>query len=122
MNCYNHPATAALGICKNCHKDICKTCLTDLGDGLACRGTCETEVQKINRLFRRNEKTYKVYYRRQRVLSIFWIVLGGFLISIDLLLAQKPGINVVLGGILLMIGIVSLTQFLKADAEDETTV
>ncbi len=37
MNCFNHPDTPAIGICKFCQKGLCKECAYDLSHGLACK-------------------------------------------------------------------------------------
>jgi len=55
MNCYNHPDIPALGICKNCSKGLCKDCLTELENGIACTSTCVDEVKIINALIDRNK-------------------------------------------------------------------
>lgn len=50
MNCFYHPGTAAVGICKSCSKGLCPACAVDLGKGLACKGRCESDVAAIIKL------------------------------------------------------------------------
>jgi len=47
MNCFNHPDIPAVGICKVCHKGLCKGCAFDLGHGIACKNHRE-EVEVLN--------------------------------------------------------------------------
>lgn len=54
MNCYYHPAVVALGNCKSCHKGLCLECAADVGKGLACKGSCEEDVKKLNHLIDQN--------------------------------------------------------------------
>ncbi len=58
MKCYNHPDVDAIGICKNCNKGLCKDCLTELENGIACTATCIEEVKQINSLINRNKQSY----------------------------------------------------------------
>ena len=58
MKCYNHPDVDALGICKNCNKGLCKGCLTEIENGIACTSTCIEEVKLINSLISRSKKSY----------------------------------------------------------------
>lgn len=54
MKCYNHQNIDALAICKNCNKGLCKDCLTEIDDGIACTGHCAEKVTKINELIEGN--------------------------------------------------------------------
>jgi hypothetical protein len=59
MKCYNHPNQDAIGICKNCSKGLCKDCITEVENGIACTSTCVEEVKLINSLINRNKTSYK---------------------------------------------------------------
>ena len=56
MNCFNHRAVPAVGLCKSCGKALCGDCLTELANGLACKGKCESRVAMINRILDSNAK------------------------------------------------------------------
>jgi len=58
MKCFNHSQTEAVGICKNCNKGICKECLTELKNGIACTSTCTEEVTILNELIDRNKQSH----------------------------------------------------------------
>lgn len=54
MKCYNHHNVDAVGLCKNCGKGLCPTCLVDVNPGLACKDTCVSIVEATNVLISRN--------------------------------------------------------------------
>ena len=67
MKCFNHETTDAVAICKNCNKAICHACAVDVGNGIACRNSCEDEVRAVNALIQRNKSTsQKTSYAYQR--------------------------------------------------------
>jgi hypothetical protein len=59
MKCFNHPDHDAVGICKNCNKGLCKDCLTEVNNGIACTLTCVEEVKQIDSLINQNKQSYK---------------------------------------------------------------
>jgi len=59
MKCYNHTNIDAVGICKNCNKGLCKDCLTEVENGIACTSSCVDEVYKVNALINRSKNAYK---------------------------------------------------------------
>jgi len=50
MNCFYHPSTVAVGICKSCGKGLCLESAVDLGKGLACKDKCEDDAKAIIRM------------------------------------------------------------------------
>jgi hypothetical protein len=80
MNCYNHNDSAANGICKNCHKAICKDCAVDVGDGLACQNSCEEQVKNQNTVFKASLKAYKVSSMVYKRYAVFCLLIGSFLL------------------------------------------
>ena len=58
MNCYYHPATAAIAFCKNCCRGLCKECAVDLQNGTACKGRCEAEVAAVIDMVQRGKSAY----------------------------------------------------------------
>jgi hypothetical protein len=41
MNCFRHQDSSAVGLCKTCFKAVCPECAADVGNGLACKNSCE---------------------------------------------------------------------------------
>ena len=54
MNCYYHPDTPAIGLCKYCQRGFCSDCAAHAGDSLACRNLHEEQVHSMEALFQRN--------------------------------------------------------------------
>ena len=77
MNCYYHHGVPAIGLCKNCHKGLCRECAVDVGNGLACKDSCETAVNEINDIFQRTKGQYyrlgSNYVRGVWLASIFGV-------------------------------------------------
>jgi hypothetical protein len=96
MKCYNHPDIDAVGICKSCNKGLCRDCLTELENGIACTATCIEEVKQVNSLIQRNKQSYSTasgaYMKNAYIyigIGMVFIVFGfqteglkGFLITI----------------------------------------
>lgn len=61
MKCFNHHEADSVGLCKHCGKALCVDCLTDLDDGLACKGKHEEMVKQITRLVNTNTRLTKNY-------------------------------------------------------------
>ena len=72
MNCYYHYDHPAVGICKSCNKGLCYECAVDIGNGLACKNSCEAEVKALNDVLERSKTAYKKtgkVYKRNAVIS-----------------------------------------------------
>ncbi len=48
MKCFRHPDLDALGICRSCFKGLCGLCVVDVGNGIACKNSCEQSVGLLN--------------------------------------------------------------------------
>jgi len=109
MKCYNHPLNDAVGICKNCNKGLCKECIIEVENGIACKETCVEEVKLINSLINRNKKAYRhtacTFYRTGYIyggLGLVFIFFGIF---------EGPKYFLIVSGIIFILGaIISLTS------------
>lgn len=48
MKCFNHPTSDAVGVCAQCGRFGCNTCLADIGSALlciSCRGAAQREME-----------------------------------------------------------------------------
>lgn len=79
MNCFQHPHNSAVGICKTCFKALCSECVADVGNGLACKNSCEEKVLELNEMWERSAKIYGIGKYKSRIPSTG--VLLWFLIS-----------------------------------------
>ena len=85
MNCFNHPETKAVGLCKHCNKGLCPECLTDLSDGIACKNKHESQVETLNALISRNEKISKMAPKNIWIMPAFYLFLGVIFIGLGLI-------------------------------------
>ncbi len=84
MNCFYHPQSVAVGICRNCQKGLCVECAVDLKNGLACKNKCEGEVTDVISMIQRNKKAYEYASESQLKFGFFWLIIGGVSILIGL--------------------------------------
>ncbi len=54
MLCFNHGANQAVAICKSCNRGLCTECAIPIGNGIACKGSCEQDVADLNSTLARN--------------------------------------------------------------------
>jgi hypothetical protein len=76
MRCFNHSEREAVGICKACQRGLCVECLTDLEDGLACKGHHEDQVNALNALISRNLKINSITPRARYAAPLFYVFMG----------------------------------------------
>jgi hypothetical protein len=76
VKCFNHREREAVAICKNCHKALCEDCLSDVGNGIACRNSCEDKVLTLNALQRKGENALKRSSKSLYGLAAFLFAIG----------------------------------------------
>ncbi|MCP3166397.1 hypothetical protein [Myxococcus qinghaiensis] len=91
MNCFQHAPVAAVGLCKNCQRGICLECLTDLGDGLACRNRCEQKVQALNTLLNRSPGVYSAAGSGYRIVGAMLLAVAAMSLLAGATDAQAKG-------------------------------
>lgn len=91
MNCYNHNTVPAVAICKNCSKGLCMECLTELENGIACKGKCEEEVNYLNTILSRskNKNAYQKVSESYKRNSLIYLLLGLVFIAFGILEMKK---------------------------------
>jgi hypothetical protein len=47
MECFTHEGRPAVGSCRACGRGVCRTCVADLGRGIACAGRCEEPARAL---------------------------------------------------------------------------
>lgn len=103
MKCYNHPETDAIGICKNCNKGLCKNCLTEIENGLACTATCVEEVKQVNSLINRNKQSFSIASKASSRNAIIYGIMGLAFLSFGLT-TDGPSLFPTVMGIIFLIG------------------
>lgn len=78
MNCFRHPAIVAIGSCKACQKGLCHECVGERPYGLACRNSCETEVDELGEMNERGKKIYGIGKYQSRMPSSGVLLWGAF--------------------------------------------
>lgn len=114
MNCFNHPHSSAVGICRVCCRGVCSECAVDLGHSLACNGTHEDDASAINALALRSTKLLKATRKSMFVAPIFFGVCG--LVFLVEGLSQEVRLNFAsfLGAAFVVFGLAILVTHLRA--------
>ncbi|MBN1817275.1 MAG: hypothetical protein JW828_07920 [Sedimentisphaerales bacterium] len=115
MNCFNHSNIPAVGICKSCGKGLCKDCLVEVPDGLACKQSCEERVRYINFLIDSNKQVLTATRFHAKSATIFLFVFGGFVFLLGLipyLIVGEKGtlFLAALGFVFLVLGLLRLRK------------
>jgi hypothetical protein len=76
VKCFHHHENEAVAICKNCHKALCDGCAADVGNGIACRNSCEQRVLALNALQQKGENALKRSGRSMTGLAAFLFLVG----------------------------------------------
>lgn len=102
MRCYYHPEQEAVGICKSCNKGICRECAIDIGNGIACKDTCEDEVKAINEITALSKKAFQktgTAYSRGALVFLF---LGISFVAFGIIEPQLRLFMIIVGAIMLL--------------------
>ena len=122
MNCFNHPQTSAIGICKACSKGLCIECATDLGHGLACRNKHESMVETYNEIIMKNAKVYSSAPKNIYLAPAFYLFMGLAFSGFALNSAQgMHSLGFVLGVGFIVFGIVSYVKAKALFSDKPTT-
>lgn len=105
MKCFNHSENDAVAVCKNCKKGLCKDCLTEANNGIACTSTCIEEVNQLDLLMQQSKKSHKLasgaYYKNAYIYGGFGLVfiIFGLLSKNNLEFSLTVGIIFIIGSI-----------------------
>jgi hypothetical protein len=81
MECFNHTGIPGVGICKSCGKALCPDCITELENGIACKGSCEDRVRMINSIIDANFQTMNAARHQMKTTGISGVIVGiGFIV------------------------------------------
>jgi hypothetical protein len=114
MRCFNHSENRAVGLCKNCLKGVCPDCLSDTGNGLACKTACEERVKALDDYndlaMTQGLKSLTYIQKSGKGTSLFALILGVLFIIGGLFLVPSKlwllGIfNCLLGGMFVFQGL-----------------
>jgi hypothetical protein len=108
MRCFNHLDIEAVGVCKHCSRGICKECVKDSGQGIACSLPCLSEIRSAYAVTTRNRKLRWMNTKSRNRMPIWFLVIGGISIAVGIWTREKaPPLILdltVLGVILVFLG------------------
>lgn len=118
MNCFNHSGQPAIGICKSCGKGLCRECIAEIPDGLACKNSCEDRAMLINRIIDSNKQVLSAANNQVRSGTFFMILSGLIFCAFGLfpyfISGQKGGLFLgVIGIVFLASGLLRLRSKAK---------
>jgi hypothetical protein len=78
MECFVHPGTNAVGVCKACAKGVCRACAIDAGVGVACSEKCSREAREQDEMIQRSKAAYGIGYAKKAIphVVVMWSVFG----------------------------------------------
>ncbi len=82
MNCFYHPTSPAVGVCKYCQRGLCAECAAVVDDVIACKHRHEDEVRQLEQLTARNlfqsKRVASGYMRNAIFYGLVGVVFAGF--------------------------------------------
>jgi sulfite exporter TauE/SafE len=82
MNCFYHPDSPAIGLCKYCQRGLCSECATIVDDVLACTHRHEDDVRQLGQLAARNlfqsKRVSSTYMRNAIFYGLVGVLFAGF--------------------------------------------
>ncbi len=82
MNCFYHPDSPAIGLCKYCQRGLCSECAAIGDDVLACTNRHEDEVRQLGQLAARNlfqaKRVGSAYMRNAIFYGLVGVLFAGF--------------------------------------------
>lgn len=107
MECFTHPETQAVAVCKSCGKAVCRSCAQDLGHAVVCSADCATDATELNEINKRAKRLYGVGAgAKSRRLpsgvvmwSLFAVFFTGFGIYQSILRHQPDWFLLIFGGL-----------------------
>ena len=78
MECFSHPSSQGVGVCKHCGKVVCRSCAKDLGFAIVCSDACATESTDLHEMNQRAKKIYGIGVAKKKIPSgvIIWVMFG----------------------------------------------
>jgi hypothetical protein len=108
MKCFYHPQTDAVAFCKNCSRGLCMECVADVGNGVACKGKCESEVQGFNEMIQRGVRNNKILGGYYKMWATFFGLGGLTVLIIGFLSWENIKSVFLIPMVLIPIGLISL--------------
>jgi len=126
MKCYYATDLPAIGICKSCGKGLSAEYATDVGNGLACKNSCEERVLLINRIIDSNSKVLLTANTQLLRNAIFITVLGLLFVGLGII-SGGSGSNparivfFAIGGVFVLRGIFGYTRSVRYPTNEKNS-
>jgi hypothetical protein len=95
MNCFYHPGSPAIGLCKYCQRGLCADCAAIVDDVVACKHRHEDEVHQLGQLTAHNlfqaKRVSSAYMRN----AIFYGLVGVLFASFGIMQYRFLGLQAV---------------------------
>ncbi|WP_189401619.1 hypothetical protein [Arenicella chitinivorans] len=79
MQCFQHQAINAVGLCKSCLKGVCQECATEVPTGLVCSSACADHAAEMQEMHVRGLKIYGIGQYHSKMPStgvLVWFLLS----------------------------------------------
>jgi hypothetical protein len=119
MKCFNHSETDAVGICKNCQKGVCKECLSEVHNGIACKETCVDEVKLLNKIVEKSSDAMLNVAGAHKRNAIIFVIIGSVFIYTGWSMNRDNYLFYTLGGIMLFSALTSFLNFNKTNKKKD---
>ena len=113
MKCFYHHDQDAVGVCRNCLKGICPQCAVEIGEGIACRDTCEEKAKDIAKLLSTNVNAHKGLKTGRFIGPLFAMISGVIFIGWNWYCKDSLSFTGMLGITFFAIGVIQLIYNLK---------
>jgi len=97
MHCFVHTDRDAVGICKSCYKGLCVECAADLHHSLACKGTHEEAVERLQAMVSRAQRVQSTARFGRYVAPVFTGILGLVFVVYGFMIDRMHGLLFPLG-------------------------
>ncbi|MCC7188899.1 MAG: hypothetical protein IT312_09170 [Anaerolineales bacterium] len=97
MNCFYHPNTSAIGLCKHCQRGLCSECIALVDDMLACKNRHEEQVKAMGLQLVQARRVRSDYIRNTIFYGMVGILFTAFGVSQLKWLGLQAGVYAVIG-------------------------
>lgn len=129
MNCFYHQQVIAVGVCSSCGRGLCSECCTVVGKRLACRESCEGDVECFNKLRefaeRAPERAKQQIREGKRVViavCIFLLIFGGIPLVLSLINGRDATFWAMAYACIVLLSIGAITWSQKSARQADDTV
>ena len=114
MECFQHPGSGSVAVCKTCGKGICRTCAVVTQFSVSCSDSCAKESESIREFFEKLKSMYHMGgtagFIGGSIFGILFFVIG---VSKSIQLQRLDWVPFVLGVLFFALGFFVSNRFKK---------